>query len=116
MNLIYESERPIGKNSLDDIVSLNQSDNETKEIDSTTFPSSNLNVASKCFEDELKSLRIKNINRVIMDQINISSIRWKFDDLIKRVSCSTDILMISETKVDASFPTSQFLIYGYTSP
>ena len=75
MNLIYESESPIGKNSLDDSLSSNQSDNETKEIDSTTFPSSNLNVASKYFEDKLKSLRIKNINRVIMDQINISSIR-----------------------------------------
>ena len=79
MNLIYESESPIGKNSLDDSLSLNQSDNETKEIDSTTVPSSNLNVASKYFEDELKSLRIKNIKRVMMDQNNISSIRWKFD-------------------------------------
>ena len=27
-----------------------------------------------------------------------------------------DFLMISETKLDASFPTSQFLINGYTSP
>ena len=26
-----------------------------------------------------------------------------------------DILMISETQLDASFPTSQFLINGYTS-
>ena len=64
MNLIYESESPVGKNSLDDSLSLNQSDNETKEIDSTTVPSSNLNVASKYFEDELNRYVLKILNKL----------------------------------------------------
>ena len=42
----YESERPVGKDSLYDSVSLNQSDDETMESDSATFPSSILNVES----------------------------------------------------------------------
>ena len=49
MNLIYELESPVGKNSLYDRLLLNQSDNEFTESDSTAFPSSNLNVASKYF-------------------------------------------------------------------
>ena len=86
------------------------------ESDSTIFPSSNLNLEPRYFGDELKSLRINNINRVIIGQVNINSIRSKFVDLVKWVWGNTDILMISETKLDASFRTSQFYINGYTSP
>ena len=76
------------------------------ESDSTIFPSCNLNVESRCFRDELKLLRIDSINRIIIGQININSIRSKFDDLVKGVRGNRDILMISETKLDASYPTS----------
>ena len=86
-----------------DSVSLSQSDNEMAESDSTTFPSSNLNVESRYFGDELKALRINNINRVIIGLININSTGSKFDDLVKGVRGNIDILMISETKLDASF-------------
>ena len=74
--------------------------------DSTIFPSCNLNVESRYFGDELKLLRIDSINRIIIGQININSIRSKFDDLLKEVRGNRDILMISETKLDASCPTS----------
>ena len=105
----------VGKDILNDSVSLNQSDNETTESDSTTFPSSNLNVKSRFFGDELKPLRINNINRIIICQINMNLIWAKFDDLVKGVRGNTDILIISETKLDASFPTGQFLVNGFTS-
>ena len=98
-----------------DSISLNQSDNETTESDSTTFPSSHLNLEPRYFGDELKSLRLNNVNRVIIGQININLIRSKFVDLVKVVRGNIDILMISETKLDVSFPTSQFYINGYTS-
>ena len=65
--------------------------------------------------DELKLLRINNTNRIIIGQININSIRSKFHDLVKEVRSNIDILFISKTKLDANFPTSQFLINGYTS-
>ena len=35
---------------------------------------------------------------------------------MKGVRGSINILMISETKLDASFATSQYLINGYTAP
>ena len=68
----YESECPVGKDSLYGSALLNQSDNETKESDSTTLPSSNLNAKFRYFGDKLKSLRINNINQVIINQININ--------------------------------------------
>ena len=59
-------------------------------------------------------LRINNTNRIIIGQININSIRSKFHDLVKEVRSNIDILLISKTKLDASFPTSQYLINGYS--
>ena len=33
-----------------------------------------------------------------------------------QIALNIDVLMISEAKVDETFPTSQFLIYGVSSP
>ena len=42
--------------------------------------------------------------------------RNKFDFLTHQVKGNIDILMISETKLDESFPVGQFLIDGYSVP
>ena len=60
------------------------------------------------FKDTLKKLRIKNINRVIISQININSIKNKIELLSVAVLGNIDILMVSETKIDISFPASRF--------
>ena len=65
---------------------------------------------------ELKSIRNKNINRVIIAHLNINSIRNKIDMLTNNVSGNIDILMLSETKIDNSFPTQQFKINGFSNP
>ena len=53
---------------------------------------------------------MKNLNRIIISQININSTRNKIEFLSEAVLGNTDILMVSETKIDMSFPTSQFVI------
>ena len=68
------------------------------------------------FKDTLKKLRTKNLNRVIISQININSIRNKIELLSEAVLGNIDILMVSETKIDMSFPTSQFVIQGFAAP
>ena len=65
---------------------------------------------------DLKSLRIRNLNKTVLDHLNINSIRNKFDFLAHQVKGNIDILMISETKLDESFPPSQFLLDGYSVP
>ena len=67
--------------------------------------SSNLNV-----------IRKRNINRLIIGQLHVNSLRNKFESLVQQVTGNIDILMVSETKLDDNFPVSQFLIDGYTPP
>ena len=42
--------------------------------------------------------------------------RNKFDALTQQIIGNVDILMLSETKLDSSFPEGQFLIPGYGAP
>ena len=46
--------------------------------------------------------------------MNINSIRNKSETLVPLVTSDIDILMISETKIDDSFPPSQFMIDGFS--
>ena len=64
----------------------------------------------------LKDIRVKNTNRIIFAHLNINSIRNKFEMISDLVNGRIDILLISETKIDATFPTSQFEIPGFSSP
>ena len=66
------------------------------------FPSNRTNNNSNSHQ-----VRINNPSRIIFGQININSIRGKF---IYIVDNKIDILIVSETKLDGTFPTSQFLI------
>ena len=64
----------------------------------------------------MKKIRINNVTRVVIGHININSIRNKFDMLSSMVKDSIDILMVSETKLDSSFPQAQFRMEGYAPP
>ena len=64
----------------------------------------------------LKNLKLKNVNRLICAQLNINSKRNKFISLVNIINNNTDILMISETKLDPSFPNDQFHIHGFSEP
>ena len=88
----------------------------------TDMPSPSLNSASNEKSDndkelvdqigniDLNSLRIKNLNKIMVGHLNSNSIRNKFDFVTHQVKGNVDILMISETKIDESFPVGQFLI------
>ena len=51
-----------------------------------------------------------------MGHLNINSIQNKSDALSLIVKNNVDVLMISETKLDDSFPTAQFLLHGFREP
>ena len=71
----------------------------------------NSNENFKCY---LSSLRRKNLNRVILEQLNSNFIRNKFDHLADGIKGKVNVLMISETKIDDIFLSSQFYIEGFT--
>ena len=64
----------------------------------------------------LRRVRIENPSRIIFGQININSIRSKFDLVMNIIKNEIDILMISETKIDNNFPISQFSMTSYSIP
>ena len=55
---------------------------------------------------DLKGLCLKNVNKLIIAHLNINSLRDKFEFLIFQTKDNIDVLMISETKLDQSFPTN----------
>ena len=55
--------------------------------------------------DFLRMLRVKNVNRIIIGNLNINSISNKFDQLKLFVQGKVDILIVTETKLDSIFPT-----------
>ena len=66
--------------------------------------------------DSLPEVRKLNPNRLIIAHNNINSLRNKFEMLKATITDKTDILLISETKLDSSFPVNQFLIDGFSPP
>ena len=64
----------------------------------------------------LKNLRLKNLDKIIIGHLNINSIRHKINLLQPMTEDNIDILVISETKIDKSFPENQFSIDGYNLP
>ena len=56
---------------------------------------------------------MKNPKNIIFSYININPIRNKFDNLCDLISKNVEIISVAETKLDGSFPNSQFLIPGF---
>ena len=76
---------------------------------------SNGTLDSDSFES-LQKIRINHVDRLIVANLNINSIRNKFDNLSELIKDKVDILIVTETKVDDSFPASQFKIDGFSLP
>ena len=64
----------------------------------------------------LQNMRQKNTDQIIIGHLNINSIRNKIHTLADIVSNKIDILLISETKIDDTFPNAQFLINSFSEP
>ena len=64
----------------------------------------------------LKKIRIENINRVIISHLNVNFFAVKIDSIRTIVSGNIDIMVFSETKIDASYPTTQLKIDGFKKP
>ena len=65
---------------------------------------------------DLRLLHKKNLNKIIAAHLNINSLANELEFLIQKIEGDIDILMISEAKLDESFPVGQFLIKGFSTP
>ena len=60
----------------------------------------------------IKNLRLSNINKIVIDNLNINSLPKKISQLKELVLNYVDILVLTEMKLDDSSPNSQFLVDG----
>ena len=66
--------------------------------------------------EALNLINIRNKNRLILAHLNINSLRNKFDALKLLIKDKIDILVVTETKLDETFPMAQFHIEGFKPP
>ena len=64
----------------------------------------------------LQTIRKDNRNKLIFGHLIINSIRNKSDSLADIIKDNIDILMISGTKSEESFPDGQFFLNGFGTP
>ena len=67
-------------------------------------------------KEKLSILRKRDTDKTIDAHLNINSLRKKFDSLVGQITGNIDILMVSETKHNESFPIGQFIIEGFGVP
>ena len=66
--------------------------------------------------DNLRKLRMQNPKKVVMGHLNINSLPNKSEGIMDIVAENIDVFLISETKIDYSFPEAQFKYNGYGLP
>ena len=71
---------------------------------------------SKDVDQILFDVKFNNPSNLNFTYLNINSVRNKFENFKEIVNGNVDIFTIAETKLDGSFPTSQFELEGYYSP
>ena len=64
----------------------------------------------------LQKLKAKNSDRPVIAHININFLNPKYEPLKDIIKDNVDILLVSETKLDDTFPDGQFFIEGYKEP
>ena len=65
--------------------------------------------------NNIHETRIKNANWLIIAHLIANSFRNKFEIIEELIEDTIDIFLISETKLDSSFPNGQFVIKSYST-
>lgn len=64
----------------------------------------------------LKNIKEKNSERPVFAHLNINSLSSKFEPLKLMIKDSIDFLLVTESKIDDTFPCGQFQIEGFARP
>ena len=78
-------------------------------------PSSLCKIGSFDAKSMLKEMKAQLSDKLILGHLNVNWIRKKFEALTFIIDNNIDMFLISETKLDDSFPSAQFLIKGFSA-
>ena len=93
--------------------------NDSNIFDSSNYESlinDNLAIQPGFVKSILERLRSNHPQQIIIGHLNINSIRNKFEIMKPMLMHDLDIFMVTETKLDDSFPVSQFNVEGFSTP
>ena len=81
----------------------------------------NENIASRYMNYQdvskiLKDIRIANLNRIIIGHINVNSFRNELDSMKNIIPGDIDDMVIGDSKLDDSYPTTHLLIEEFPEP
>ena len=85
-------------------------------VTANEYLSNTLEKSKSGTNSSLQTIRMGNLNKLVFAHLNINSIQNTFDSLADIIKDNIDILVISETKVDHSFPDGQFFLDGFGTP
>ena len=74
------------------------------------------NTNEKCSFEIIRNVKLNNPKRVTVGHLNINSIPNKLNGIMDMVRQNLDVFLISETKIDNTFPDAQFVCNGYSNP
>ena len=58
--------------------------------------------------DSIRKLKLSNPHRIILGHLNVNSLRNKFESVVDVIQGTLGSFLLSETKIDESFPDKQF--------
>ena len=64
----------------------------------------------------MKKLSLKNPKNIFFSYLNINSVWNKYKKMPSLISENVGIFIVAKTKLDSSFPTTQFIIPGLHYP
>lgn len=64
--------------------------------------------------DDLRQFRLRNVNTVIIGNIKLNFLPATFDQVKKVILKKVNILVITETRLDDTFPLGLFYVEGFT--
>ena len=85
---------------------------DTQDDDNTNHRLKKGNAIDQVLSD-LRRTNPVNLNFCYLD---INSVRNKFTDFQEIINGNVDVVSIAETKINALFPSTQFVLEGYHSP
>ena len=98
----------------------NVSETESNSETTKYVPEDSLESKSDSHENDenisfpfLKKIRSKHPENLFFGQLNVNSIRNKFESVQEIVQNTFDIFLVCETKIDSSFPNQHFCIPEY---
>ena len=74
------------------------------------------NTLATTVSNAIRTLKDIRVSRLIFGHLNINSLRNKFNFLCEQINGYIEIFMLSESKLNDSFPLGQFLIDGFHTP